>query len=91
MRLITVMTLGFLLALGAAGTFAQEGDHEGHEAQSDAHQGRGSSHSGMGHGMGRKDAAMGHSAMQHDTHMHDMQERCTTCRSGCGPFTITRR
>ena len=75
MRLITAMTLGFLLALGAAGSFAEEGDHAGHEAQSDAHQDMSGSRSGMGHGMGRKGAPMGHSAMQHDTGMHDMHER----------------
>lgn len=81
MRMITVMTLGFLLALGAAGSFAEEGDHAGHEPQAGAHQDTSGSHSGMGmgmemgHAMGRKGAEMGHPAMQHDTTMHDMHER----------------
>jgi len=78
MRLITVMTLGFLLALGAVGSFAEEGDHAGHEVQSDSHQDMSGSHSGMGHGMGGMGAQMGHSAVQHDTCMHDMHERMRT-------------
>jgi hypothetical protein len=75
MGMITVMTLGFLLALGAAGSFAEEGDHAGHEPQAGAHQDTSGSHSGMGmgmgHGMGRESAQMGHSAMQHDMDMHE--------------------
>lgn len=78
MRMITVMTLGFLLALGAAGSFAEEGDHTGHQPQADAHQDTSGSHSGMGmgtgmgHGMGQH---MDHSAMQHDTGMRDMHQQ----------------
>ncbi len=63
MRTITAMALGFLLVLGAARSFAQEGSHEGQEPQSSAHQSMGGPPAGMGHGMGHKGTEMRDSNM----------------------------
>ena len=72
---LSAATWSTMLALGAAGSFAEEGNHEGHGQQPDAHQDMSGSHSGMGHGMGRKATGMGGSGMQHGMGMHDMHER----------------
>jgi hypothetical protein len=72
MRMMTAMALGFLLALGAAGSLAEEG---GNDLQSEAHQGMGGSRSGMSHKMGKRAAEIDCSGMQHGMGMHDVHER----------------
>jgi hypothetical protein len=74
MRTITAMALGFLLVLGAAGSFAEEGGHEGHESQSSAHQSMGAPPVGMGHQMGHKGTEMHGSSTQHGMGMHEQMQ-----------------
>jgi hypothetical protein len=69
------MALGFLLVLGAAGSFAQEGGHEGHKPQSSAHQDMEGPPVGMGHEMGHQGTEMHGPSKQHGMGMHAMHER----------------
>ena len=80
MRTITAMAIGFLLVLGAAGSSAQEGGHEGHEPQSSAHESMGGPSAGMGHGMGHMGTEMRGSSMEHGMGMHAMHQRMQALR-----------
>ena len=80
MRMFGAMALGFLLALGAAGSLAEQGSHEDHEPQSGAHQGIGASSAGTGHEMNHQGAEMCGPAMPGGMGMHAMHERMQTLR-----------